>query len=71
MTIFARVFRFGPLGQRATVSPEELERAIGIIEDLFIVDGVPPHVFIQCGVSPGTLYHAFNHLGLKFPDDLW
>jgi hypothetical protein len=53
------------------VSPEELERAIGIIEELSIVDKVPPHVFIQCGVSPGTLYHAFNHLGLKLPDDLW
>ncbi|KAF8351972.1 hypothetical protein F5887DRAFT_933271 [Amanita rubescens] len=56
---------------RSPLSPEELERAIGIIEDLFIVDGVPPHVFIQCGVSPGTLYHAFNHLGLKLPDDFW
>ena len=53
------------------VSPEELERAIGIIEELSIVDRVPPHVFIQCGVSPGTLYHAFNHLGLELPDDLW
>ncbi|KAF8743560.1 hypothetical protein AX14_002109 [Amanita brunnescens Koide BX004] len=56
---------------RSPLSPEELERAIGIIEELSIVDKVPPHVFIQCGVSPGTLYHAFNHLGLKLPDDLW
>lgn len=56
---------------QSPLSPEELERAIRIIEELFIVDGVPPHVFIQCGVSPGTLYHAFNYLGIKLPDDLW
>ncbi|KAF8625093.1 hypothetical protein AX15_005572 [Amanita polypyramis BW_CC] len=56
---------------QSPLSPEELRRAIGIIEDLFLVNGVPPYVFIQCGISPGTLYHAFNHLGLKLPDDLW
>lgn len=60
-----------PRNTICAVSPEELERAIGIIEDLFVINGVPPQVFIQWGVTPGTLYHAFNHLGLKLPDDLW
>ncbi|KAM6501225.1 hypothetical protein JOM56_004239 [Amanita muscaria] len=48
---------------KSPLSPEELERAIGIIEELSVVNGVPPDVFVQSGVSPGTLYHAFKHLG--------
>ncbi|KIL66120.1 hypothetical protein M378DRAFT_23648 [Amanita muscaria Koide BX008] len=48
---------------KSPLSPEELERAIGIIEELSVMNGVPPDVFVQSGVSPGTLYHAFKHLG--------